>query len=347
MPRDEFTKATKLAVAQRAAYHCSNPGCRRLTIGPHSDPAKALSIGDAGHIKGARGPRFDPLQTHDERRSDDNAIWLCKACHGLVDGDESAFSAEQLMGWKRDVELEAQRMRDVPSAQTPEVTIVMSWEDAAVLRGFEQLAARRREEDARAAACTVANANKDYAEILALVQGSLLPVRKQGYERIKEHTRCRSRDMFVRLLHNKFAGHLGSIQVEDRCEILRLLERAKAWELAPYVLGYWRRGANEIREPETSALRSFFTEELYNVPSELLELVRDELLELASLGKPAQPTGPLLWIIAHATEQTVTRLSPDDWAKVDAVHNAYATDASRFSEVRTFARALGKDTSAG
>lgn len=100
--RDDFPPKVKRAVAQRAAYFCSRPKCRKLTIGPHSDPQKALSDGVAAHICAASpgGPRFDLTQNEDERRSSDNAIWLCHSCSDLVDKDEQAFPKEVLREWK-------------------------------------------------------------------------------------------------------------------------------------------------------------------------------------------------------------------------------------------------------
>jgi hypothetical protein len=56
---------TKEALARRAGYRCSNPGCRKLTSGPRSDPVKAVSRrGDArqagpgmGGSEGAAGSK--------------------------------------------------------------------------------------------------------------------------------------------------------------------------------------------------------------------------------------------------------------------------------------------------
>jgi hypothetical protein len=121
--RDGFPEKVKRIVAQRAAYFCSRPECRNLTIGPHSDPEKALSDGVAAHICAASpgGPRFDPTQTEDERRSVDNAIWLCHSCSDLVDKDEQAFPKEVLREWKS---LHAKFISDsggVP--QLPDITV--------------------------------------------------------------------------------------------------------------------------------------------------------------------------------------------------------------------------------
>ncbi|MBU5676819.1 hypothetical protein KQI88_10350 [Alkaliphilus sp. MSJ-5] len=40
-------------MAKRVAYICSNPGCGKLTSGPHSDSSKASIIGVAAHITAA------------------------------------------------------------------------------------------------------------------------------------------------------------------------------------------------------------------------------------------------------------------------------------------------------
>lgn len=34
MARDNFTEATKKLLAERVGYICSNPFCRRVTVGP-------------------------------------------------------------------------------------------------------------------------------------------------------------------------------------------------------------------------------------------------------------------------------------------------------------------------
>ncbi len=104
--RDDFKTATKKELARRAAHFCSNPRCLKLTIGPHSDPTKALTSGHAAHIHAASklGPRYDPSQTTAERTSIDNGLWLCRECGVIVDGDESHHTASQLRKWKADHE---------------------------------------------------------------------------------------------------------------------------------------------------------------------------------------------------------------------------------------------------
>lgn len=100
--RDDFTVAVKRVLAQRAGYLCSKPGCRKLTIKPHSDPEKSLSNGVAAHIHAAseNGPRYDPNQTPEERSSINNGIWLCHDHSDIIDKDENAYPAMLLREWK-------------------------------------------------------------------------------------------------------------------------------------------------------------------------------------------------------------------------------------------------------
>jgi len=109
MARDDFPKSVKEAVAKRAAYLCSRPDCRVPTIGPHTDPSKASSVGLAAHITAAArgGPRYDPSLTAPQRSAPDNAIWLC-ALHGReVDTDPPRYTVHELRAWKAMAERDA------------------------------------------------------------------------------------------------------------------------------------------------------------------------------------------------------------------------------------------------
>ncbi|MEX2168133.1 MAG: hypothetical protein WD851_02395 [Pirellulales bacterium] len=101
--RDEFSKPIKQKIAERAGYFCSLPGCRSLTVGPHSDPNESLRTGRAAHIRAASvgGPRYDSQQTHEERRNIENAIWVCAECSDRIDKDVSLYTAERLVEIKQ------------------------------------------------------------------------------------------------------------------------------------------------------------------------------------------------------------------------------------------------------
>lgn len=111
--RDDFLRRTKEELAKRVAYHCSNPECDRITVGPdRSDEAASQSVGIASHICAASegGARFDPLQTTQQRSSIENGIWLCGDCARIIDAHGGAnYSKDILHQWKKAAELRADR----------------------------------------------------------------------------------------------------------------------------------------------------------------------------------------------------------------------------------------------
>ena len=88
--RDDFTPATKRALADRVAWRCSCPGCGQLTVGPsHENEEKTTIVGEAAHITAASkgGPRYDPHLTSEDRKSISNGIWMCRHHARLIDSD--------------------------------------------------------------------------------------------------------------------------------------------------------------------------------------------------------------------------------------------------------------------
>ena len=106
--RDDFSQKTIDTLCERVGGKCSNPNCRRETKGPHSNPQKRVSIGEAAHITAAAegGPRYNPDLTPEERSSIENGIWLCRSCVRLIDSDERVYSIELLRMWKYAAEYE-------------------------------------------------------------------------------------------------------------------------------------------------------------------------------------------------------------------------------------------------
>ena len=100
--RDDFNQTTKDRLARRVGWRCSDPGCRRLTCGPHSQPDRTVSIGVAAHITAAApgGPRYDHTLTAEIRTSIANGIWLCQDCAKLIDSDTERYGVESLKAWK-------------------------------------------------------------------------------------------------------------------------------------------------------------------------------------------------------------------------------------------------------
>jgi hypothetical protein len=107
--RDDFPQAVKDMLAKRVGYRCCNPGCHKLTSGPHENPQKSVNIGVAAHITAAApgGKRYDPNLSPEERKAIENGIWLCQSCGKLIDSDEQKYSVELLLGWKQDAEQRA------------------------------------------------------------------------------------------------------------------------------------------------------------------------------------------------------------------------------------------------
>lgn len=101
--RDEFIVKVKVLLAKRVSYRCSNPECRRLTIGANSNPQKSTNIGVAAHICAAAsgGPRYDSTMSSEERKSIDNGIWLCQECSVLIDKDPEMYPVNRLVEWKK------------------------------------------------------------------------------------------------------------------------------------------------------------------------------------------------------------------------------------------------------
>lgn len=104
--RDNFHQKTITIIARRVAYLCSNPKCKRHTIGPQAEGEGSINIGVAAHITAASagGPRYDASLNTDERRDASNGIWLCQACSKLIDSDDKHFTVKLLREWKSTAE---------------------------------------------------------------------------------------------------------------------------------------------------------------------------------------------------------------------------------------------------
>jgi hypothetical protein len=115
--RDEFSPKTKLQIAKRAGWLCSNPACRAMTVGATADGKGEMNLGTASHICAAAplGPRYQEMSV-EERRSASNGIWMCRDHGTAIDSDEAGFSIDLLRGWKRQAEEDAFRrvMRNEP-----------------------------------------------------------------------------------------------------------------------------------------------------------------------------------------------------------------------------------------
>jgi hypothetical protein len=127
----DFSTTTAKTLAKRAAESCSNPDCPNITSGPHSEEVKAINLGEAAHIKGARpgSKRYDPSMTDEQRRHISNGIWLCRSCARKIDTDEARFPVELLHGWKREHEraIREGRLYSQTVTAMSQVTISYPW----------------------------------------------------------------------------------------------------------------------------------------------------------------------------------------------------------------------------
>lgn len=108
--RDEFPARVIEQICKRAGGRCSAPNCRALTTGPAESRSSGVSnVGVAAHITAAAsgGPRFDPSRTPQERRSIENAIWLCQTHGKLIDDDERRYTVDLLRSWREHAEKRA------------------------------------------------------------------------------------------------------------------------------------------------------------------------------------------------------------------------------------------------
>jgi hypothetical protein len=102
--RDDFSARIKTDLAKRVAHHCSK--CRNTTCGPTLPGSGVINVGVAAHITSASpgGPRYDSRITAQQRKSYDNAIWLCQTCAKLIDSDVTRYPEKVLRSWKQSAE---------------------------------------------------------------------------------------------------------------------------------------------------------------------------------------------------------------------------------------------------
>jgi len=140
--RDDFSAKTINTLSRRAGFRCSNPNCRKLTVGSNEIRDKSTLIGVAAHITAAAagGPRFDRSLSPIQRSSIENAIWLCANCSTLIDKDFGKFDIDLLNKWKDDLETETAnelRSNSINSTLLPNVEEI-SLEKSAFDKSLEE-----------------------------------------------------------------------------------------------------------------------------------------------------------------------------------------------------------------
>ena len=142
---NDFPESVRQRLAERAAYLCSRPDCRRLTIGPHTDPNKSRSTGVAAHICAAssNGPRYDTSMTPRQIKSMKNGIWLCQQCSRLVDTDWRDWPREQFYRWREQHEHLVKAIGEIGIKQALQ-TILASADERTAAKQLMTLFADRR-----------------------------------------------------------------------------------------------------------------------------------------------------------------------------------------------------------
>ena len=130
--RDDFSAKTISKIARRVGYLCSNPECRRPTVGPKPSGDGSINIGEGAHITAAApgGPRYQTLFTRDERKDESNGIHLCETCAKLIDSDERHYTVKLLHEWRRTAEERALVAIATGPAGGDQVKVVIELDEA-------------------------------------------------------------------------------------------------------------------------------------------------------------------------------------------------------------------------
>jgi hypothetical protein len=106
--RDNFSAQVSEILKKRAAFICSAPDCKVMTIAPSgNNPEQFQYIGVCAHITAAieNGPRYDPTYSKTKRSSCENGIFLCNNCAAKIDKNKgNDYSVDLLKKWKLDHE---------------------------------------------------------------------------------------------------------------------------------------------------------------------------------------------------------------------------------------------------
>jgi hypothetical protein len=97
---------------------CAFPGCDHPLIEPLSQKV----VGRICHIKARseNGPRFDPIQTAEERHDFANLVLMCPTHHDVIDHDVATYPVARLIAIKREHESQS---TEPDRADLPEQTI--------------------------------------------------------------------------------------------------------------------------------------------------------------------------------------------------------------------------------
>lgn len=308
--RDNFPARVRAALAERVAFLCSRPGCRRPTIGPHSDATKALRVGRACHILGAApgGPRYDSKQPAEERTSITNGIWLCAVCSDIVDKDEASFPPAQLRAWKEEAEAEALKrlntdnavglsdhVRHDPAAVQVEVARLLdSAFDALAGSAYSSRLTWRSLDDRSMEQARRAIRDAELMDPscprLPIVRAALLVAQKfpdKALEVLDDSSKGGSEDIELVLMRSVCLSELG--RIEESLRILQALRGAGA--LVPtvhYNIGYALHRLGRPEEAETALLEATARDPNYGEAFQLLGRIAYERRDIKAALRAAR-----------------------------------------------------------
>jgi hypothetical protein len=136
--RDNFSSATKSALAKRSAFLCAI--CQAFTVGPSEESSQSISnVGVAAHITAAApgGPRYDASLTPAARSDITNGIWLCQVHAKLIDDDCVQWTESKLRDAKRRHEEYVKRTLGVPSQSHIQATSLYKDPEAHLMKPRE------------------------------------------------------------------------------------------------------------------------------------------------------------------------------------------------------------------
>lgn len=103
--RDDFSIKVIESLKLRAAFICSNPECKKMTIAPSEiSETNVQYIGKCAHITAARkgGPRYNEHLSSEQRSGIRNGIFLCSNCADLIDKNNGIdYKVDILEKWKK------------------------------------------------------------------------------------------------------------------------------------------------------------------------------------------------------------------------------------------------------
>lgn len=136
--KTDFSTKTRRTLAERSGFICNAPWCKKVTIGPHSDPNRSICMGQACHIEAASqgGPRYNSTLMDEQIKSIDNGIWLCNNCAVLIDRDPQRFTVKMLRSWRAETEYSITHKLDAHENMTEKPIIAIANFSGGVAKSF-------------------------------------------------------------------------------------------------------------------------------------------------------------------------------------------------------------------